>query len=419
MSTNMSKWVRYVHMVSGAVALLLAASFWSTAAADGKKPTHAPRFEVDASWPKTLPNNWVIGQTGGIAVDSRDHIWVLQRPRSIAERYLGPTLTPPRSTCCFPAPSVLEFTPDGDLVQAWGGPSDPGFLQTRCTPAMGCDWPDTEHGIFVDHHGYVYIGGNGGPDYQVIKFKRDGTFVMQIGKAGMRGSSDPVQFAPNGTPLLGRPAEMDLDRATNELYIADGYQNRRIIVVDATTGKYKRHWGAYGNTPSDAPLPPYDPAAPLPDQFRTPVHCVAVAADGLVYVCDRLNNRIQVFDKTRVGADCQNPGRQSGVCGFVSEFFADRNTRGNGSVYNAGLSPDRKQTFLFNADGENQHVWTFLRETGEVLSLTGRGGRQAGEFTAVHSLAVDSKGNLYTGEVDQGMRVQKFKKLGTSRRDDD
>ena len=227
----------------------------------------------------------------------------------------------------------------------------------------------------------------------MIKFTRNGTFVMQIGQAGMRGSSHPVQFAANGTPLLGRPAEMDLDPTANELYIADGYQNRRVIVVDAATGQYRRHWGAYGNFPSDADPGPYDPNAPLAQQFRTPVHCVAVANDGLVYVCDRLNNRIQVF-------------RKNGT--FVREFFTDRNTRGNGSAYNAGLSPDRQQTYLYNADGENQHIWTFRRSTGEALQKTGRGGRFPGQFAAVHSLAVDSKGNIYTGEVDQGMRLQKF-----------
>ena len=283
-----------------------------------------------------------------------------------------------------------------------GGPGVGRSLGSRLCgiplhPAMGCDWPETEHGIFVSDDGHVYIGGNGGPDYQVIKFTGDGTFVMQIGRAGMRGSSHPVQFAPNGTPLLGRPAEMDLDRATNELYIADGYQNRRIIVVDATTGQYKRHWGAYGSVPNDVDPGPYDPNAPLAQQFRTPVHCVAVASDGLIYVCDRLNNRIQVFQKNG---------------SFVSEFFTDRNTLGNGSAYNAGLSPDRKQTYLFNADGENQHIWTFLRHTGEVLTKTGRGGRFPGHFAAVHSLAVDSKGNVYTGEVDAGMRLQKFSNLG-------
>lgn len=406
----MRKWMRNVYLVAGSAALVVAAAAWRPAdvAAGDRDHRHdnrgVPRFKVDAAWPKTLPNNWVIGQTGGIAVDSRDHIWVLQRPRSIAARYLGPTQTPPRSTCCFAAPSVLEFDRAGNLIQAWGGPSDPGFLESRCTAAMGCEWPETEHGIFVDPNGFVYVGGNGGPDHQVVKFTRNGTFVMQIGKAGMRGASHPVQFAPNGTPLLGRPAEMDLDRVNNELYIADGYQNRRIIVVDASSGQYKRHWGAYGNEPNDDPLPPYDPAAPLPQQFRTPVHCVAVATDGLVYVCDRVNNRIQVF-------------RRDGT--FVREFFSDRNTRGNGSAYNAGLSPDRDQKYLFNADGENQHIWTFRRSTGEVLGKTGRGGRQAGEFTAVHSLAVDSKGNIYTGEVDAGMRLQKFTRVGNSRHDHD
>src|SRR4029453_4353211 len=200
-----------------------------------------------------------------------------------------------------------------------------------------------------------------------------------------------------GTPLLGRPAEMDLDAATNEVFIAHGYQNRRIIVVDATTGQYKRHWGAYGNVPNDVDPGPYDPNAPPAQQFRTPVHCVAVASDGFVYVCDRLNNRIQVFQKNGT---------------FVMEFFSDRNTLGNGSAYNAALSPDRKQTYLFNADGENQHIWTFLRRTGEVLTKTGGGGGCPGPFAAVHSLAVDSKGNVYTGEVDAGMRLQKFSNLG-------
>ena len=291
----MSKqWLRYV------LAFAIALAFCGLAAADkGPKGTRiaAPVFQVDPSWPRTLPNNWVIGQTGGMAVDSRDHVWLLQRPRSIAERYLGPTLTPPRSTCCIAAPSVIEFDTEGRVVRAWGGPSDPGFLENRCTAAMGCEWPETEHGIFVSPDGYVYIGGNGGPDHQVLKFTRDGTFVMQIGRANMRGPSHPVAFAPNGTPLLGRPAEMDLDREANELYIADGYQNRRVIVVDATSGQYKRHWGAYGNVPSDAAVPPYVPGEVPPQQFRTPVHCVAVANDGLVYVCDRVSNRIQVFRK--------------------------------------------------------------------------------------------------------------------------
>ena len=384
---------RRAFVIASALAMVAAAQGISDAAS----ARVAPRFEVDPSWPAPLPNNWVIGQIGGLAVDSRDHIWVLQRSRSVPERYLGPTLTPPRSTCCYAAPAVMEFDAEGKLIQAWGGPSDPGFLESRCNAALGCEWPQTEHGILVDHNDYVYIGGNGGPDHQVLKFARDGTFVMQIGKAGVRGSSHPVQFAPNGTPLLGRPAEMDVDRANNELYIADGYQNRRVIVVDAATGQYRRHWGAYGNVPSDEDPGPYDPNAPLAQQFRTPVHCVAVAKDGLVYVCDRLNNRIQVFETNGT---------------FVKEFFADRNTRGNGSAYNAALSPDREQTYLYNADGENQHIWTFLRRTGEALSKTGRGGRFAGHFAAVHSLAVDSKGNVYTGEVDAGMRLQKFRNLG-------
>ena len=404
----MKNWIRFACIVASAVGLLSAGNAAAHDRDGHDKDGHdkdrnmAPKFKVDASWPKTLPHNWVIGQTGGIAVDSQDHIWLLQRPRSIAARYLGPTQVPPRSTCCTAAPSVLEFDSAGNLIQAWGGPSDPGFLENRCTPARGCEWPGTEHGIFVAPDGYVYVAGSGAEDHQVLKFTRRGDFVMQIGKAGMRGASHPVTLAPNGTPLLGQPAEVDLDRDANELYIADGYGNRRIIVVNASTGAYKRHWGAYGNVPTDVAPPAYVPGETPPQQFRTPVHCVAVANDGLVYVCDRLSNRIQVF-------------RKNGK--FVKEFFTERATRGNGSAYNAGLSPDRAQKYLFNADGENQKIWTFLRETGQVVGTTGRGGRQAGELTATHSLAVDSKGNIYVGEVDTSMRVQKFTNLGNSPRD--
>lgn len=356
----------------------------------------APKFQVDPFWPK-LPDNWIVGQSGGIAVDSRDHIWILHRPQTVPERYQGPLLTPPRNTCCIPAPDVLEFDAAGNLIQAWGGARDPGFLEFRCNPAMGCEWPLGQHGIFVDHNDYVWIAGNGANDHQVLKFTRDGTFIMQIGKAGMRGLSHPVQFAPNGTPLLGRPADTEVDPLTNELYIADGYGNKRVIVVDAVTGLYKRHWGAYGNVPSDAPTAPYDPSLPPEPQFRSPVHCVRIANDGLVYVCDRVNNRIQVFQKDGT---------------FVTEFFIDRNTLGAGSAYDVDLSQDRGQTFLHDVDGENQRIWTLLRQSGEILRQTGRGGRYAGMFSAVHSLAADSKGNLYTGEVDTGMKFQKFRYLG-------
>lgn len=355
-----------------------------------------PQFTVDAAWPKPLPNQWLVGQVAGVAVDRYDRIWIIQRPGSLTadERGSDPASGDPRrSDCCNRAPSVLVFDREGTLLKAWGGPADPGFLTSRCTPAMGCEWPTNEHGIFVDHNDYVYIGGNGSANHQVLKFTGDGTFVYQIGKAGVSGGSNDTNGGPGGRPLLGQPADMEVDPTNNELYIADGYQNHRVLVVDAATGMYKRHWGAYGNVPSDADPGPYDPQAPIATQFRNPVHCVRIAYDGMVYVCDRLNNRYQVF-------------RKDG--GFVREVFLERDTLGNGSMWDIDFKPDAWQTELYNADGENNKVWVFDRATDRVKSSFGRNGRSAGQFHWVHNLAVDSQGNIYTAEVDTGKRAQKF-----------
>jgi DNA-binding beta-propeller fold protein YncE len=298
---------------------------------------------------------------------------------------------------------VLVFDRDGRLLRSWGGPADPGFLTSRCTPAMGCEWPNNEHGIYVDHNDYVYIAGNGGPDNQVLKFTMDGTFVLQIGKAGTRApNSADTNGGVNGTPLPNHPADMEVDPATNELYIADGYGNKRVLVVDAATGLYKRHWGAYGNVPDDqANQDDYDPGAPIAQQFRNPVHCVRIANDGLVYVCDRVNNRYQVFQKNGT---------------FVREAFLERDTLGNGSMWDIDLSPDPGQRRLYDADGENNKVWVFDRGSDQVMGSFGRNGRSAGQFHWVHNLALDSRGNIYTAEVDTGKRAQKFTQKDDDRR---
>ena len=183
-------------------------------------------FRVDPFWPKPLPNDWLLGEVGGVAVDSRDHVWIAQRPRSLTPDEAGAAQEPPLSLCCHPAPPILELDPAGNVVQGWGGAGE------------GFDWPDREHGIFVDYKDNVWIGGNGEEDHQVLKFSRDGTFLMQIGEAGKTSGS-------NHTSHLGRPADMFVDPEANEVYIADGYRNRRVIVFDADTGEYKRHWGAY------------------------------------------------------------------------------------------------------------------------------------------------------------------------------
>ena len=344
----------------------------------GQAASAPPTFRVEPAWPRPLPNNWILGQVSGVAVDGDDHVWVLQRPHSLSEDEAGATQTPPQSKCCVPAPAVLELDASGRLLRSWGG------------PGAGYDWPGNEHGIHVDGKGYVWITGNGENDGQILKFTRDGKFVLQIGKVGAQtGSAD--------TTRLGKAAGVEVDVAANEVYVADGYQNRRVIVFDADTGAYKRHWGAFGKAPVDDPKPDLRRSAPPTaaqlQQFGNPVHCVRVARDDLVYVCDRLNNRIQVF-------------RKDGS--YVKELMVEPVTAGNGSVWDIVLSRDPQQKWLFLADGRNNQVLTLERETGAVKGTLGRAGRYAGEFHWVHDLAIDSRGNLYAGEVDNGKRIQKF-----------
>ncbi|MGA2426937.1 MAG: hypothetical protein ABSH13_00400 [Candidatus Acidiferrum sp.] len=334
-----------------------------------------PKYQVDAAWPRELPNNWIMGQVGGMAVDRQDHIWVLQRPGSDTPEELGASLTPPRSQCCVPTPPVLEFDAQGNLLQSWGGPGE------------GFDWPKTEHGIYVDKDDNVWIGGNAPTDRQLLKFRSDGHFLKQIGHP----SADP----PNSlrTDILGRPAGIEVDAEAHELYVADGYMNRRVIVFDSETGAFKRLWGAYGNPPNDVDPGAYSPAGAADQQFRNPVHCVHISRDGLVYVCDRSNDRMQVFTKQ---------GK------LVKEFSIRPQTLGMGSVWQFAFSNDAQQKYLLVVDGENNVIWTLRREDGVVVGQMGHSGRNAGQFHWVHQMVADSQGNLYTGEVDSGKRVQKF-----------
>jgi len=353
------------------IAIAIASAFIGAAATNA---ADVPHFQVDASWPKTLPNNWIMGQASGVAVDAQDHIWIIQRPRTLTDDEKAATFNPPRTKCCVPAPPVMEFAPDGALIQAWGGPGD------------GYDWPENEHGIRIDHKGFVWIGGNGNNDGHILKFTPAGKFVLQIGKKGPQTNSGDLT-------RLGRPADTAFDPATNEVYVADGYHNHRVIVFDADTGAFKRMWGAYGKPPTDEKIS-YNPAAPPPQVFGNPVHCVKIARDGLVYVCDRQNDRIQVFQKDGT---------------FVKEFLVAKETLQQGSMWDLALWIDLPQSFLMNADGANNEVRTLVRETGEVVAAFGRNGRNAGEFHWVHNLAIDSKGNIYTTEVDTGKRAQKFR----------
>lgn len=331
-------------------------------------------FKVDASWPKPLPNNWILGQVGGMAVDAQDNIWVFQRPRSLTEDEKGAALTPPRSKCCVPAPSVLVFNSAGDVVKAWGGPGE----------NLGYDWPAVEHGILVDNKGFVWLTGSGKDDGMVLKFTTDGKFVKQFGKRGpLTSSKDLTQF--------GQAAALALDAPANEMYVADGYGNHRVAVFDTETGAIKRIWGAYGKPPTDDHVTGANPDSP---QFANPVHCVTLAKDGLVYVCDRRNNRVQIFHKDG---------------SFVRQSVFDAKTLGSGSSWGVAFSPlDPDQNYFVLIDGTNNELKTVRASDGAIIATFGHPGRDAGAFHWVHVGAFDSRGNFYTGEVDTGKRVQKW-----------
>lgn len=336
-----------------------------------------PRFEPDPYWPKRLPNNWILGQVSGVAVDSRDHVWVIHRPRTTDEH--DNYLTAGTADCCTPAPAVLEFDLSGNLLQAWGGPG----------PAY--DWPDTEHGIFVDYQGNVWITGNGEGDTNLLKFSQSGEFLLQIGSHGETGGS-------NDTGNVNRAAGVAVHAATNEVFVADGYGNRRVIVFDAETGAYKRHWGAYGNRPDDeAPFTRvYEGDGP--PQFNT-VHGLAVSNDGIVYVGDRVNNRIQSF-------------RLDGT--YLDEVFVERQTSAPfGTGFDVAFSGDEEQRYFYIPDGTNKKVQIVDRASMEVVGFFGGyGGHGLGEFSHIHSIATDSRGNVYLGEVDTGRRAYRWNYLG-------
>jgi DNA-binding beta-propeller fold protein YncE len=339
-----------------------------------------PQFAVDPFWPKPLPDNWILGQVAGIAADNDDNVWIVHRPSTLVDDEKGAQKSPPETRCCIAAPPVLQFSADGKLLRSWGG------------PGAGYEWPENEHGIHIDKEGNVWLAGNGKNDHQILKFTPDGRFLQQIGKAGSTGGS-------NSKTQLGRPAHMVTDEAAGELYVADGYLNRRVMVLDIKTGDYKRHWGAYGTKDAtDDKLPAYKPVAitQLSKSFSNPVHCVRLARDGLVYVCDRANDRIQVFQRDGT---------------FVKELQVEPQTLQNGSVWDLVLSEDPAQRYIFVADGANMAIMTLDRQSGEKLASFGRPGRMAGEFKWVHNMAIDSKGSLYTAEVGHGRRAQKFKRV--------
>ena len=361
-----------------------------------------PVFEVDPLFPK-MPNDMVLGGVGGATADSHGNVWLFHRPHTLEEGNAN-------ENGYKPAPPVVAFDEKGNYLRGWGGPSQSGEYEwtnrgglfSKYAPCASCTAErrtngdgrpgSGEHGIFVDHKDNVWLSGNGDGDGQILKFTKEGKFLLQIGRGNSKVDS-------NDTTHLSRAAGVFVYAKTNELFVADGYGNRRVIVFDAETGAYKRHWGAYGNKPDDAAPRTRQATGPGPQQFNTP-HGVVVANDGLVYVADRANNRVQAF-------------RLDGT--FVKEGFNRRETQGTGSAFGVALSGDAQQRFLYVADGSNERVAIMDRNTLEVIGAIGRPGRTAGEFFHIHSIATDPKGNIITGE-SQGYRIQRFLYKGLSTR---
>jgi DNA-binding beta-propeller fold protein YncE len=384
-------WTPALLLVLAATGIVLSRSNAVTA----QNAIQAPIFEVDPFWPRPLPNHWVTGSTIGLSVDAQDRVWTIHRPNTVEDNFKAADIKvgdargrddealPGRpgeavidaviGKCCKVAPPVLVYDQAGSLVASWGG------------PGKGYDWPESNHGITVDHEGNVWLAGNGDKDTQLLKFDGAGKFLLQIGKHGVHNGS-------NDTDNLWKPTKVFVDAAANEVYVGDGYGNRRVIVFDATSGKYKRHWGAYGNRPSDEAVPAYSPNGPPSKQFNT-VHCAMVSTDGFVYVCDRVNDRIQVF-------------RKDGM--YIKEAAVDAHTFRSGSVWDMTFSRDPQQTYIYAANGVDEKINVLLRSTLEVLTSFGDGGRAPGQFFGVHNLATDSQGNLYATETYTGARVQRF-----------
>jgi hypothetical protein len=355
-------------------------------------------YKVDPFWPKLpLPNNWSMQQVVDLYVDVDDHVWIINRPDDARPDEIGA----PRTACCVKGPEIIEFDPEGNVVSSWSGSGHPG-------------WPQRLQTIAVDRQKNVWLSGTR-PGDGIIKFSRDGKFLWDFGHRGPRVDPATVKMNNQQTDIFPPGiGAFDFDEDAREIYVADGFLNKRILVYDMDTGAFKRGWGGYGmplSAITNEPTPPYEwKGGPPPDQkdFAPALHCVHVSRDKHVYVCERGMNRVQVFttDGKFVKAfpvRPETPARGPG-CGGIWHMTAPP----CGTVYNLALTRDPQQRHILVADGTNNTVWVLDRQTGALVSSFGGNGRYAGQLHWIDAIKVDSRGNVYTGEVEDGKRVQKF-----------
>jgi hypothetical protein len=346
-----------------------------------------PQFEYDETFPKPLPNHWILGTVVGVYGDPKDHIWIAHRPDTLRPDELEGERTPPRAECCIRAPHVIEFDYAGNVVQAWGGPGEGYEWPTPGGPSAdptGGGGPNGMHSVLVDSKDNVWLTGTGAQDGQILKFTRNGKFILQFGHIGKsKGSND--------TENLNKASGVAEYVKTGEMFISDGYGNRRVVVLDRETGAYKRHWGAYGKRPDDSVKQPYDSANKDPQQFSTP-HGIAVSDDGIVYVADRNNSRVQTF-------------KIDGT--YLAERYIEPHSS-SGTAFGVALSQRPEQKWIYVPDGRNERVWILERKTLEIIGQFGCQGHAGGCMTTPHSIGTDSKGNVYVGETWEGKRVQRF-----------
>jgi DNA-binding beta-propeller fold protein YncE len=340
-------------------------------AQSGQQAVKAPKYELDPFWPKPLPNRWGLGTVGSVCVDAQDHVFIVSRGVLYGKELGLMTVPPP----------VIEFDPDGNVVKAWG---DRQLMA------------NTQHGCFVDNEGNFWTAGN--HDGIVQKYTHDGSkMLLQIGTRGKLDTADgtdsPDMYATNSSHVfLNRPTQVAVDPTNGDVYISDGYGNRRVVVFDRE-GHYLRQWGRQGTLE--------EVHAGVGGVFLSTVHCVVIGRDGLVYVCDWEGRRIEVFDK--MGNFRRN---------YILVESEAAPLKGGGRPCWMGFSPDPAQTFMYVGDCGNEEIRIMDRETGKELSSFGRPGNQVGEFSSTHTLAVNSKGDIVVANTAGGRRVDMIRRVG-------